>query len=85
LLVSQNSPNPFHGTTTIAYRLIEPGPATLCLYDLRGHCLRTLVDPGADKGVNRFDLDARDLPSGVYLYSIEADHRREWKRCIVVR
>ena len=85
LVLSQNAPNPCHGSTTVAYRLAEPAPATLRLYDLRGRCVRTLVQPGAAKGPNRFELDLRDLASGIYLYSVEAAGSRQWKRCIIVR
>lgn len=85
LVVDQNVPNPFRGTATVAYRLAEPGPATLRLYDLRGRCLRTVVAESADKGYNHFNLDARGLPSGSYLYSVEAGSSRAWKRCIIIR
>jgi hypothetical protein len=69
----------------VAYRLSAPGRAVLRLYDLRGRALRTIVNPGAEQGLNHFDLDARGLPSGVYVYSIEAAGSREWNRCIIVR
>jgi len=85
LQVEQNSPNPFYETTTITYRLTEPGPATLRLYDLRGHCLQTIRHADRDRGTNQFALDARGLPSGVYLYCVEAGRSREWRRCIIVR
>ncbi|MDY0110643.1 MAG: glucoamylase family protein [Candidatus Krumholzibacteria bacterium] len=85
LIVDQNTPNPFRGTATIAYRLAEPGPATLRIYDLRGRCLRTVVADRADKGPNQFTLDAGGLPSGVYFYSIEAGNSRVWRRCVVIR
>ncbi|MDD5718264.1 MAG: glucoamylase family protein, partial [Candidatus Krumholzibacteria bacterium] len=85
LVVDQNMPNPFRGTATIAYRLAEPGQATLRIYDLRGRCLRTVVADRADKGPNQITLDAGGLPSGVYLYSIEAGNNRVWRRCVVIR
>jgi hypothetical protein len=85
LVVDQNVPNPFRGTATVAYRLAEPGPATLRLYDLRGRCLRTVVAESANKGFNYFNLDARGLPSGSYLYSVEAGNSRAWNRCIIIR
>ncbi|HOX24550.1 MAG TPA: glucoamylase family protein [Candidatus Krumholzibacteria bacterium] len=85
LVVDQNAPNPFRETTTVAYRLAEASPATLRLFDLRGRCLQTISQPGAGQGLNRFSIDARGLPSGVYLYSVEAGGNRELKRCIIVR
>jgi hypothetical protein len=85
LTVGQNSPNPFHGKTIVAYRLADPGPAVLRLYDVRGRCLQTLVEAEAGRGVNQFEIDARSLPSGVYVYSVEAAGKRDWKRCILVR
>jgi len=85
LVVDQNVPNPFRGTATVTYRLAEPGPAILRLYDLRGRCVRTVVAESANKGFNHFNLDARGLPSGSYLYSVEAGNSRAWKRCIIIR
>ena len=85
LVVDQNAPNPVQGTATVSYRLAAPGPATLRVYDLRGRLLHTVVADQAAKGANRFDLDARGLASGVYLYSVESGLDRVWKRFIVVR
>jgi hypothetical protein len=83
--LEQNAPNPFTGTTSIRYRLREPGHATLRVYDARGRCVRELVDRAVDKGPQRLDFDADGLPSGVYFYSLESRGQRAWRRCVLIQ
>ncbi len=83
--VAQNWPNPFHGTTRVNFELAQPGPVALKLYDVRGRLVRSVTREFADKGMGYMDLDADGLPSGIYLYSVEARGHRAWKRCIVVQ
>ncbi len=85
LVVSQNAPNPFQGTTIVGFRLAQSGPVTLHLYDLRGHRVRTVSREFANKGPGQFELDARGLASGVYFYSVESHGRKAWKRCTVIQ
>jgi len=84
-VLQQNSPNPCRGTTTVAYRLSESGPARLSLYDARGRLVRTYVDQNQDKGRHQVTFDFEGLPSGVYFYSLESRPGKIWKRCILVR
>ncbi len=83
--LGQNSPNPFGQSTLISYRLQEPGPVVLRLYDLRGRLVRQVQDRAADTNVQNITLDARDLPSGVYYYSLEARGMVDWKRCTIIK
>jgi hypothetical protein len=85
LTVGPNAPNPFTGSTTVAYRVAEPGPVTLRLYDARGRCVRTVAGRAGDKGPQQIVLDAAGLPSGVYFYSLEAHGRKAWRRCVVIQ
>jgi hypothetical protein len=83
--LGQNAPNPFRGATTIAYRVARPGPVTLRVYDLRGRCVRTIVDQAENTELQQMTLNAGELPSGIYSYSLESSGQKLWRRCIVVK
>ena len=83
--LQQNAPNPFHGSTTISFRVREPGPVVLKLYDLRGRQVQQVDAEASADDLQQITLDGRGLPSGVYAYSLEYHGRKEWKRCIIVK
>jgi hypothetical protein len=69
----QNYPNPFNPTTTITFDLVEAGNVTLRVYNLMGQELATLVHSELAAGQHQVTFDAGNLPSGLYLYRIEAN------------
>ncbi len=83
--LAQNRPNPFGGTTDIAYRLSEEGFVSLVLHDVRGRVVRTLDEGVRGAGEHRVGLDAADLPSGVYFYRLTAPGVLASKQCTVLR
>ncbi len=74
LALSQASPNPFHSSTSVQFRLNEPAPARLLVYDGEGRVVRDLYD-GIAEGNVRVNWDGRDgtgrtVPSGVYFFRL---------------
>ncbi len=72
-----NAPNPFSGRTRIRYELSEPVHVTLTIYDLLGRKLRVLVDEAHGRGRYTRTWDGRDedgrvVPTGLYLYRMNA-------------
>jgi len=70
-------PSPFADRTTIAVDIPRAGHATLRIYDVRGHLVRTLVDRSVTPGRQSLSWNGRDssgstVPSGVYLVRLEA-------------
>ncbi|MEZ4702619.1 MAG: S8 family serine peptidase [Rhodothermales bacterium] len=70
-------PNPTASETTISYQLPAPGSAALRVYDVLGREVRTLVDASQSAGIHGITWDGTDesgrrLPSGLYLYTLEA-------------
>jgi hypothetical protein len=71
-----NQPNPFNPTTRIRYAVDRDELVQLCVYDLAGRLLRTLVNEPVRGGVeHNVAWDGRDgrgvrLPSGVYMCRI---------------
>lgn len=68
--LSQNFPNPFNPSTSIRFELAERSYVQLKIYDLLGSEIATLVDEERSKGIYNELFIATELPSGVYMYSI---------------
>jgi flagellar hook assembly protein FlgD len=72
------APNPFSASTTISFRLDEPAPVTLAVYDVAGRRVRTLArHDWSPAGAARVDWDGRrddgrPVPPGVYFARLEA-------------
>ena len=68
-----NYPNPFQGSTTITYSLKEASQVSLNLYDVSGRLVRPLLSGSTNAaGSHSIRLDAGTLPSGTYIYKLEA-------------
>ena len=70
--LSQNYPNPFNPKTVIRYQVAEAGPVRLDVFDVLGRTVTVLVDDVRAAGTHTATLDARHLPSGLYLYRLQA-------------
>jgi hypothetical protein len=64
LSVQGNFWNPFSGSATISYDLVEAQQVRLKVYDILGRRLRTLPDKRQQKGVGNADWNGREVPSG---------------------
>jgi hypothetical protein len=75
--LTQNCPNPFNPFTQITFSVGVPGEVRLSIYDVAGRLLRTMANGWHEPGVYIIVWDGRDddgraLPSGIYLYRLEA-------------
>ncbi len=70
--LKQNYPNPFNPSTTIQFDLPEASQVKLVVYDVLGRQVRVLVDGTREAGTHEAIFDASGLPSGTYVYRIEA-------------
>jgi hypothetical protein len=88
--LEQNFPNPFNGSTQIIYQLEKKGNVSLCIYNLRGELVRTLVDGVKTAGEYMVHWDGRadfgaNVSSGVYVYTLESNGQRESKKMLYLR
>ena len=71
-----NYPNPFNSSTTIGYRLEEPGRVHLEVFDVQGQRVKTLAEGYAGPGVYQVEWDGADasgkpVATGVYLVRLQ--------------
>ncbi len=70
--LTSNYPNPFTHTTTIEYALPVSGHVHLSVYDMLGREIAILVDGVQHAGKHASIFDGTSLPSGTWLYRLEA-------------
>ncbi|MEM1041653.1 MAG: T9SS type A sorting domain-containing protein [Bacteroidota bacterium] len=78
-------PNPFAAQTTLSYDLAEAATVRVEVYDVTGRRVATLVDTPQAAGTHEVEWDAAGLPSGVYIYQVEAGRFRQTQRITLVR
>ncbi|MEM1042881.1 MAG: malectin domain-containing carbohydrate-binding protein [Bacteroidota bacterium] len=78
-------PNPARGVATFGYALDEAAPVRLTVYDALGRRVGVLVDAWQEAGSHTARLDGSALPSGVYLWRLEAGTRTESGRLVLTR
>ena len=83
--LSQNYPNPFNPVTTINYQLKVQSDVKLKIYDVLGREIETLVNKRQPAGKYSVKFDASGLPSGVYIYRLNADSFKQSHKMILLR
>jgi pectate lyase len=66
----QNSPNPFKEQTTISFDLEQSEFVTLCVMDVMGKTIGTLINEKLISGSHTVIFNAKELSSGVYFYRL---------------
>ncbi len=70
-ILYENYPNPFNPATTINFSLPERSDVSINVYNVIGELVHTVVNT-FDAGYQSVNFNAEGLPSGVYIYRIEA-------------
>ncbi len=83
--LDQNYPNPFNPSTTIRFSLPKHSHVRLCVYDVTGTLVSTLVDRGMQPGVHREVWDASGFATGVYLYRIQAEGFVQTRKLVLLK
>jgi len=81
----QNYPNPFNPLTTIRYEIPVTGPVKINIYDMLGREVLKLVDGVKAPGIYTITWNAADLPSGVYLYRLQAKSFTTTKKVVLIK
>jgi len=83
--LSQNYPNPFNPSTKISYSIPVSELVSLKIYNVLGKEVRTLVNSKQDAGYYEVVLNAADLSSGIYFYTITAGDFVETRRMVLLK
>jgi hypothetical protein len=70
--LDQNYPNPFNPSTQISYSLPQNAKVTLNVYNSLGQMVKVLVNEVQGAGSHEVTFNASDLPSGMYIYRLQA-------------
>ncbi len=83
--LEQNYPNPFNPSTSIRFSINASAFTSLKVYDIVGRETATLVNEILKAGSYEAKFDASRVPSGIYLYSLQAGQKSETKKMILIK
>jgi len=83
--ITQNHPNPFNTETNITYGIPEDNFVNLVVYNIQGEKVATLVNAQLPAGSYKANFDGNSLPSGVYIYKIQAGSFSQIKRMLLIK
>jgi hypothetical protein len=70
MIVGQNYPNPFSGSTSVIIWLTNPGDVKVDVRNSAGALVRSETHSGLNRGNHILNISAEGLSAGVYTYSI---------------
>ena len=71
-VLRQNYPNPFNPSTKIEFIIPELSYVKIKVYDVLGNEIKSIVNNEMSEGIHSVNFEGSGMPSGVYLYRIEA-------------
>lgn len=83
--LGQNYPNPFNPSTTIGFHLAADSHVRLKIFNLLGQEVRTLIDQDLEAGVRTVTFYGSQLPSGTYLYQLQAGSYAETRKMALMK
>lgn len=88
--LSQNSPNPFTGSTRISYKLREASPVKLQIFNIKGQFVQELQAMPKAAGEYSWDWDGTDAhgqkcAGGIYLYKVQAGRYSSSKKMVLLK
>jgi len=81
----QNYPNPFNPVSIIRYDIPTSSFVRISVYDILGEEIRSLVSEEKNPGTYEVTFDAKNLPSGIYFYTIRAGEFSQSRKMILMK
>lgn len=83
--LGQKCPNPFNPTTKIKYSIIKSSLVIIKVFNIIGQEMVTLLKKYQAPGKYEIEFDGRDLPSGIYYYTMQTDNFTDTKKFILIK
>ena len=83
--LKQNYPNPFNSNTIIEYSLYFKSKTSLIIYNSIGEELYTVVKEIQEPGSYTYQINSYNLPSGIYIYQLNADGFSESYKMVLIK
>ena len=84
-LLGQSYPNPTTGSAVVMFTLPMDAPVRIDLIDAKGTLIRTAFTGRMTSGDHSVTLDAKDLASGTYFYTLTSGDIHLTRQMILVR
>jgi N-acetylmuramoyl-L-alanine amidase len=84
-ILEQNYPNPFNPTTKISFGIPKSGLVKLEIYNLLGQNISTLINEDMNAGYHSINFNAKDISSGVYIYTLSVNDFITSKKMILLK
>ncbi len=84
-LLRQNFPNPFNSVTKISFTIPFKSMVKLKIYDLVGREIDTILSNELMKGNYTCFWNSNNLPSGIYIYQLQADNFIDTKKMVLLK
>jgi len=83
--LKQNYPNPFNPVTKIRYTIDERDFVSVKIYDSLSKKIETLVEKVQQPGEYNIQFDGKELPSGIYFYTLNTSSSIETKKMVLIK
>jgi len=83
--LKQNYPNPFNPVSVIRYDIPKSSFVRINVYDILGEEIRSLVSEEKNPGTYEVTFDAKNLPSGIYFYTIRSGEFSQSRKMILMK
>lgn len=83
--LGQNYPNPFNPTSTINFSIPKSSHVTIKVYDALGNEVLVVANEFRNAGNYSAGVDASNLASGIYYYTLSAGDFRQTKKMSLVK
>jgi hypothetical protein len=83
--LEQNYPNPFNPSTVINFNLPQAAQVKLSVYNILGQEVAVLVDEFVNAGSYSKSFNAKNLTSGLYIYTLEAGSTKISKKMTLLK
>jgi hypothetical protein len=83
--LAQNNPNPFNPTTTVEFTTLKGSVVDLAVYDMSGRRLLDVFHGYLPAGYHSAEINAVNIPAGIYLYRLAAGEFSAARKMVLMR